>query len=78
MCLKARQATADQGLRERLNKIAAQALDRAESLKQLRSSNSSSQLKVGTIYSVLGQSRCSHNFFSEPVTRDFWTAGFFL
>ena len=58
MCLKARQATADQGLRERLNKIAAQALDRAESLKQLRSSNSSSQLKVGTIYSVLGQSRC--------------------
>ena len=78
MCLKARQATADQGLRERLNKIAAQALDRAESLKQLRSSNSSSQLKVGTIYSVLGQTRCSQNFFSEPVTRDFWTAGFFL
>ena len=78
MCLKARQATADQGLRERLNKIAAQALDRAESLKQLKSSNSSSQFKVGTIYSVLGQSRCSQNFFSEPVTRDFWTAGFFL
>lgn len=34
MCLKARQATADPELKEKLNKIAGQALDRAESIKR--------------------------------------------
>jgi hypothetical protein len=34
MCLKARQATADTTLKDKLNKIAAQALDRAETIKQ--------------------------------------------
>jgi hypothetical protein len=39
MCLKARQATADTTLKEKLNKVAAQALDRAETIKQPKPSS---------------------------------------
>jgi hypothetical protein len=44
MCLKARQVTAEPALKEKLNKIAAQALDRAETIKQ---SKAGSQPRVG-------------------------------